>query len=739
MPFIPKLSATLSSNSLLSPSSSNVNNASSNQPLQPLTSVTSNNNLAHSSHPPFELSIDLESPPIILYGPPSESSGSLVSGQLNITIKKEAFQHQQQHPQRPSAKRALSSNTLQNLSQTLSNLNLSPAHSHNGSPIHSKNNSSTNLMSLLNVKDHVLINSVRLTLYQNVHYAKPFLPPSNTLSNCTSCKKKSTELARWDVMTQAHNLPAGKHSYPFSHLLPGALPATTCLGSSGITTIKYELVAIVSYNTHNNHQNIVKVALPVNIARSVLRGPDRNSLRVFPPTDVTATAVLPNVVYPKSSFALELKLDGVSSSDRRWRMRRVGWRIEEQVKVKTNSCENHKSKLKVIEQHYRKNPMLTKNNVKRNQQSGPTTSFSVSNAASLTPMASNNLSAQQTREGVTPTVSASNEDRIVANGSNDNDNDDQISSTNNLHPSDHANEELRLSQLANAQAQAEDYSLYSQEIRTVATGDLRNGWKSDFSGKGKIELVADISCFGLSSASGPHRTHVSSNNPLNLPPVHPTISCDIDDPVLGIYCSHVLIVEVVIAEEVLQNSSSASLTTSTSHTESLRREGNRPDQRLAELSPVFANHVKPTKTEPANTSRKPEDPSSINAVVGVPTGSARVLRMQFKLNITERSGLGIAWDDEVPPMYEDVSALSPPTYDTAMSPYIDSPQVSGANPPLYPLNAAHTHTAHINGSSGAATPGVIYGIGNTPGITPRPSANFQSLNGALDIDEFTLN
>ena len=450
MPFIPKLSATLSSNSLLSPSSSNVNNASSNQPLQPLTSVTSNNNLAHSSHPPFELSIDLESPPIILYGPPSESSGSLVSGQLNITIKKEAFQHQQQHPQRPSAKRALSSNTLQNLSQTLSNLNLSPAHSHNGSPIHSKNNSSTNLMSLLNVKDHVLINSVRLTLYQNVHYAKPFLPPSNTLSNCTSCKKKSTELARWDVMTQAHNLPAGKHSYPFSHLLPGALPATTCLGSSGITTIKYELVAIVSYNTHNNHQNIVKVALPVNIARSVLRGPDRNSLRVFPPTDVTATAVLPNVVYPKSSFALELKLDGVSSSDRRWRMRRVGWRIEEQVKVKTNSCENHKSKLKVIEQHYRKNPMLTKNNVKRNQQSGPTTSFSVSNAASLTPMASNNLSAQQTREGVTPTVSASNEDRIVANGSNDNDNDDQISSTNNLHPSDHANEELRLSQLANA-------------------------------------------------------------------------------------------------------------------------------------------------------------------------------------------------------------------------------------------------------------------------------------------------
>ncbi|KAJ6005953.1 hypothetical protein N7451_003897 [Penicillium sp. IBT 35674x] len=44
-----------------------------------------------------------------------------------------------------------------------------------------------------------------------------------------------------------------------------------------------------------------------------------------------------------------------------------------------------------------------------------------------------------------------------------------------------------------------------------------------------------------------------------------------------------------------------------------------------------------------------------------PTGAARVLRMQFNLNVTERSGLGISWDEEMPPVYEDVPA-SPPGY-----------------------------------------------------------------------------
>ncbi|KAJ6119636.1 hypothetical protein N7523_003916 [Penicillium sp. IBT 18751x] len=61
-----------------------------------------------------------------------------------------------------------------------------------------------------------------------------------------------------------------------------------------------------------------------------------------------------------------------------------------------------------------------------------------------------------------------------------------------------------------------------------------------------------------------------------------------------------------------------------------------------------------------------------------PTGAARVLRMQFNLHVTERGGLGISWDEEMPPVYEDVPA-SPPGYtkldDTAsvMEDYQGSP------------------------------------------------------------------
>jgi len=804
MPFLPKLHSTVSNNSVLSPSSSHTHHRShtpslhhsNNNSAQNLNSsgnaanaVHGNNNIDKHVLHPLELSLDLESPPVILYGPPNESSGSLISGQLHIEIPKDAFKHSSttsssgtSSASRPSNKRTHSSNTLQaTLSNTLSNLNLSPSHSRDISPVQSTNNSYTNLAGLMNIKDHVLVNSVQLCLVQKIQYAKPFLPPSNTLANCSSCKKKSTELARWDILTQAHNLPVGKHSYPFSHLLPGNLPATSSVGSSSLTTIKYEMIAICSYNNHSNHQSMIKITLPLNISRSILRGPDRNSLRVFPPTDVTATAVLPNVVYPKSSFALELKLDGVASNDRRWRMRRVGWRIEENTKIKTNSCINHKSKLKVVEEHVRKNQHAHKPaNIKRTQQSGPTTAVSVSNTPQLsptiTPSQSNaNLTTAQTQEALAPT------------NSNDDISSIHTSNNPNLHPSDHANEEIRqqheeeINHQTEEERKKDEMALYAEETRTVAAGDLRNGWKSDFSGKGKIELVADISCFNLTSAAGPHYTHVTSKDPIDTthPHHHANVSCDLDDPILGVTVNHVLIVEVVVAEEVLQQSSSSnSLTPSNSHKYVNKESNNKPDQRLAELSPMFANHIKPTQTTDSihsNSSNRDSSlqnstfsnstkttttgaagagtgasSSSSSQQVGVPTGAARVLRMQFKLIVTERSGLGIAWDDEVPPTYEDVSALSPPTYDkTIIEDELNSPinnglSSDGTNPPLYPLNFApvHTHT-HINGQSGgvgsnSTTPGVINGIGNTPGITPRPSNQYHSINGALEMDDFTL-
>lgn len=71
-----------------------------------------------------------------------------------------------------------------------------------------------------------------------------------------------------------------------------------------------------------------------------------------------------------------------------------------------------------------------------------------------------------------------------------------------------------------------------------------------------------------------------------------------------------------------------------------------------------------------------------------------MLRMQFKLPITERSGLGIAWDDEVPPTYEDVRTLSPPNY-----------QDQSVN---------ITPTLGASSVQERSTPNVLYGRGETP-------------------------
>ena len=57
--------------------------------------------------------------------------------------------------------------------------------------------------------------------------------------------------------------------------------------------------------------------------------------------------------------------------------------------------------------------------------------------------------------------------------------------------------------------------------------------------------------------------------------------------------------------------------------------------------------------------------------MATPTGAARILRMTFDLVVTERSGLGISWDEEQPPMYGDVPA-SPPIY-TQMEDYTGPP------------------------------------------------------------------
>ena len=74
-----------------------------------------------------------------------------------------------------------------------------------------------------------------------------------------------------------------------------------------------------------------------------------------------------------------------------------------------------------------------------------------------------------------------------------------------------------------------------------------------------------------------------------------------------------------------------------------------------------------------------------------PTGAARVLRMQFAVVVTERSGMGISWDEEQPPTYDDVPA-SPPLYS-------GSDQVGAYFGPLPPLD--DMERLRLDGDAGA--------------------------------------
>lgn len=484
---------------------------------------------------PVRLSFRIESPPLVLYGKPSESTGTLLSGMFTLEV-------------------------LENI------------------PFPMK--------------------SVHLVIVQEVHTVKAHS------GNCENCLSRTTELARWDVLTHPADLPKASHAYPFSHLIPGSVPAAT---SNSVFSVSYRLsaVAVPDNDKHNvmdptrpghryHFQNFV-INYPLNIMRSIIRGPDRNSVRVFPPTDIVAQMTLPSSVFPGSAFPLEMVLEGIAichddnpNRHTRWRLRKINWRIDEEAKIRAFRCPLHQHvPLDKFSSRSRSGSDSRGRSSARHGRPSPRVAPSPSGILSTAAAA---LSAVSNSMHNSPSQPASGTGSAVASV-----------------PSSPALDPTNPSQPAAAAADAPPPApeeFFIEETRVVGAGDLKNGWKSDFSGKGKIELLVEIS-----SELG-------------------KVAVDIEDPTFGLYTSHVLVLEIVVAEEAVV---------------------------------LKSNQV-------------------------MPTGAARVLRMQFKLNMTDRSGLGIAWDDEVPPTYADVP-LSPPTYENvAQLPAIedvtlghDQEYVSGIN------------------------------------------------------------
>ncbi|CAB4254118.1 similar to Saccharomyces cerevisiae YOR322C LDB19 Protein involved in regulating the endocytosis of plasma membrane proteins by recruiting the ubiquitin ligase Rsp5p to its target [Maudiozyma barnettii] len=672
-------------------------------------------NPTHVAECPIELSIKIESPPCVLYGNAVDSSGALLAGLLTLKVKKpRSIDQAASAPLR--ATKSTPSSSLKKSTAGLSN----------------ERNSQTSLsrqaqLASMEGKNYKNIKVVAVTLrfVQKVHYHMPFVAESSSIQNCNKCKIKMTELKKWKIQTKMEEKCIGKHIYPYSYLTPGNLPSTSSLGASAMTHIEYELIAIAKYNILNDPETkTLRLNMPIQVTRSILRGPDKNSLRVFPPTELTAAAVLPNVIYPKSSFPLELKLDGVSSGDTRWRMRKLAWRIEETTRVRSNACNDHESQLKKLEESVKQKEIERSKKpihpIKRYGDVGPQVRVSVSSPENMplgrmrnVPVGLNdslNTLSPFTEGPIDPSVSStarpvsrsqpqaprdgnsSRQNDVQSRNSRnrDIDDDDNDDNTPFIHPSDDA---LRQEILQQQHRQREEQmkqefknnnsTLFTEEVRIISKGEMKSGWKTDFDQHGKIELVTDIDCMPLTTGVRNPLLYATTAKP--IPPQtkpHINLSCDIQDLELGIYVNHILAVEIVVAEETLQytNGQPVSKTPKSASTSSTSVA--RDDQRLAELSIMFANQtawkgrpveedggsLSPSSSNNNSTPKAKTESSVSSKVVSVPTGAARVLRMQFRLNVTERSGLGISWDEEVPPIYQDVKDYqNPPNYENAVA------------------------------------------------------------------------
>lgn len=221
---------------------------------------------------PATLEVDMESPPLVFYGPPGQSTGALLSGQLILTLK----------------------------------------------------------------EPEVSIKTFEMVLLATVSTKRP------VKHDCPDCTTKTTELFRWRFLSEPAHFARKTHGFPFSYLLPGHLPAT-CHGLLG--NIDYTLSA----EAITNFADPINVTRTLIIQRALMPNQDKTSTRIFPPTNLVATVILPSVIHPIGEFPIHMRVAGVVTRSKdnitRWRIRRLHWRIDETFKIVSEACKKHAAKV----------------------------------------------------------------------------------------------------------------------------------------------------------------------------------------------------------------------------------------------------------------------------------------------------------------------------------------------------------------------------------------------------------
>lgn len=748
--------------------------------------------------PAIKMEFRIESPPLLMIGSHSESTGSLLSGLFTL------------HVNAPNGV-ALKSVHIAVIQDVCLNVPNSPVTSTTHGHIHfSKSSQSSSIpnspalgavsaaSNTTNVKTSTIAPAAPTTAWSDPPHFHHLIPSASL--GCTDCLTRTTELARWNVLSAPNVLPKGAHVYPFSHLVPGSVPAS-CYNP--VFTVRYRLVAIAipdsqpgtvpssplmtsigppmldpapstahppkspatllpkspssllaksplllpkSSSKRVPSMNPLSPAVqpatgssivspsssvpgtpkispvslepyvhevPLNVKRAIVRGPDRNSIRVFPPTDFVAHLTMPSVAYPESNFTLELVLEGVNMCSEnagrktRWRMRKINWRIDEACKYVVARCPAHiHEKIPRKGRTISNSAKTSRSNsiaeggtqtaainsggftnaggtttgyagpVVENPQRGSRHNRSATTSPRLGPfshgLSSLTPAAQPSITLPLPAVTVSRPSSFV--GATSSVPSTPASSSSTVNRPGYGNAPAALSQLhlPSGSQHASHSPVVSPRIGPISNfsslGNLlddesavvsepnsaqpspslhptTNGNSSrsndaghedeenrDNSNSNELDDVVreaaegpqgplpgdrpgDVTIehtriIGMGEMKTGFKTDFSGKGKVEAMAEIDThsfnhVSCNLADPDFGMAINHTLVVEMVVAEEITPSK----------------------------------GHYQP-----------------------IATGAARVLRMQFGLNLTERPGLGIAWDDEVPPMYADVPT-SPPQYE----------------------------------------------------------------------------
>ena len=257
----------------------------------------------------FTLKIQIESPPLVAFGPPEDSSGALLSGILDL------------YPNTPT--NATAERTFD-------------------------------------------VEKLEMKFVMEVNTRRPIG------HNCPACTTRSKVLHTWTFIQTRKTLQynnGAAHGFPFSFLVPGNLPATT---RSSLAFISYKLVAEAipvppASNTTSTSVprrpsspkradsfKPVVLSQSLKVSRSILPSVEpKHSQRIFPPTTLQSMFNLPTVIYPGSTDnEVDLSLSGLNinqSGKLRWSLRKISWRMDELAQVVSPACAAHSAKVGGVE------------------------------------------------------------------------------------------------------------------------------------------------------------------------------------------------------------------------------------------------------------------------------------------------------------------------------------------------------------------------------------------------------